>query len=950
MAFASNSKDKKIETEEWRKLDPNKLTDMMRHWYEIKSKYPDYIIAYRMGDFYESFYDDAKKISRLLGLTLTSRGVGENRCPLAGIPHKAVQHFKNLIKMGETVVIVDQLENPEIAQKEHRIVKRGITQILSPGTVIDENLLDSAVNNYLVSISLLGKTFGIAFIDLSCGDFFVSDYVLPKESFKNEDYSELFSFISRFEPVECILPSYLYKNKSFIEQFKDSMIREIIIKEFADYTYNYENAYQTMLDQFNCKNLDGFGIETLKASICAAGALLKFLSETQNTILSNVTKVKRYNKEEIMFLDSNTQKNLEILKNLADGTEYGSLLYIIDKTVSPMGKRLMKKIIVQPLLDKKKIEERLEVVKIFKEDALLRNDLREFLSQMGDMERIISRINYSRSSNARDLVNLKNSLKILPAIKHILSSLNNATLNKIIQEIHDYSDIIKLIESAIVDNPPITVTEGNIIRKGYNPRVDEMRDILNHGKDWILKYEESEKSKLGISSGFKIGFNRVLGYFIQITNNALKGVKLPDYYQKRQTVKNAIRFETPELKEMEVKILNADETIKDIEYEIFSKIREKVTTKTRNIQEDAYLISILDVLSALGETAALNNYCMPKIATHEKIIIKNGRHPVVEQLNYSEPFIPNDCYCDTEKEQLLVITGPNWSGKSTYLRQVALICLMAQIGSFVPADEAEIGIIDRIFTRIGASDDLSRGRSTFMIEMNETAQILHYCTRKSLVIIDELGRGTSTTDGKSIARAVMEYLHDAHTKTLFSTHFHELIDVNLPKMKNYHFLIHEEGKKLIFLRKLIPGGTDKSYGIHVAMMAGVPEKVTNRAFELVETIYSDENLNGKSMANISKDKQKEATPTKDVSKTEISLYSSSPSTAKKRSKKKKQIQTFLYIPKADELNPPLAPSNQKDDKIYSEIIKLIKKININQITPIDAMKILIELKEKLENI
>jgi len=926
MLKSSNDLNSNSKTEEWRKLNVNKLTEMMKHWYEIKSKYPNYIIAYRMGDFYETFYDDAKKVSNLLGLTLTSRGLGDSKCPLAGIPHKAIQHFKNLIKHGETVVIVDQLEDPEIAQQEHRIVKRGVTQILSPGTVIDENLLDSGINNYLVSISLLGNTFGIAFIDLSCGDFFVSDYNLPKNNFKDENYSELFSFLARFDPVEAILPSYLYKNQAFLSQFKDMMNREIIIKEFNDFAFKYENSYSKLLEHFNCKNLDGFGIENLKSSICAAGALLSFLFETQNTILPNITKIKNYISSEIMFLDANTKRNLELLKNLSDGTEYGTLLYILDKTKTPMGKRLIKKFIVQPLLNKKKIEERLEIVKIFKNDALLRNDLREYLSQMCDLERTISRINFSRSANARDLVNLKNSLKILPSIVKILSSINNSFINNLIKNIHDYSDIINLIESSIVENPPITVKEGNILKDGFDPRVDEMRDILKHGKDWILKYEESEKSKLGISTGYKIGFNRVLGYFIQITNNTLKAIKLPDYYQQRQTVTNGVRFETPQLKEMELKILNADESIKDIEYEIFCSIREKVSNKTSFIQEDAQIIAILDVLCSFGEVAALNNYCMPKIEDHEKIIIKKGRHPVVEQLNYSEPFVPNDCYCDTEKEQLLIITGPNWSGKSTYLRQVALICLLAQIGSFVPAEEAEIGIIDRIFTRIGASDDLSRGRSTFMIEMNETAQILNYATRKSLVIIDELGRGTSTTDGKSIALSVIEYLHNSFVKTLFSTHFHELIEISLPRIKNYHFLIKEEGKKLIFLRKLTPGGTDKSYGIHVAMMAGLPSEVINRAFELVENNSSNQNI-------IKIDSKRES---------EIKIEEKP-----KKEKVRKQIQTLLYIPTESSSQNPIEKQNYLDLDVL-EVVNYVKKIDINEITPKDAMKILIELKEKLE--
>ncbi|MCP4763817.1 MAG: DNA mismatch repair protein MutS [archaeon] len=895
------------EKNHWSKLNRNTLPPMMQNWYDIKSKYPDHLIAYRMGDFYEFFYEpDVSKCASLLGLTKTFRGSGPNRHPLAGIPHKAKQHFKNLIKMGETVVIVEQLESPSIAKAEKRIVKRGVVQIISPGTIIDESLLDASKNNYLVSIAQEGKEFGVAFIDLSCGDFFCTEFK------GNTSIMDLFSIITRFEPVECIISNKIKQNSEFLIALKENCNPNLIIKEYNMYAFQYDNSFQQLIEHFGTKSLDGFGISGMKAAICAAGAILSFLNETQKTVLKNITNIKRYLKEEIMYLDGNTQKNLEILRNLQDNSEYGSLVSILNRTVTPMGNRHLKKIIVQPLLSKKKIDERLSIVELFKKDALLCNDLRENLSGIGDMERIISRINYSRTANGRDLVFLKNALKILPSIKNTLGGIEIKPLKKLVGSFGDYTAIIKLIETALKDDPPITITEGGIIRDGYDSRIDEMRDSLKNGKDWVLNFEKEQKELLNISAGLKIGFNRVLGYFIQITDNAAKGKRIPEHYQQRQKLKGSTRYITEDLKQEEVQILNADETIKDIEYELFSSVREEVAKETKRIQEDAQSVSMLDIICSFGDIASKNNYCRPKIMEHDKVIIKNGRHPVIEQINYSEPFIPNNNYMDTDKDQILVITGPNWSGKSTYLRQVALITIMAQIGSFVPASEAEIGIVDRVFTRIGASDDLTRGQSTFMMEMNETAQILNYATGKSLVIIDELGRGTSTTDGKSIARAVLEFLHDKGIKTLFSTHFHELIEIHLSRMKNYHFLIKEEGRKLIFLRKLTEGGTDKSYGIHVAEMAGVPNNVVDRAFDLVETVYDDSNLNGKKSQSVKVPR---------------------PDPEKRKKKQKKTIQTLLFMPEKSEND--------------SEVIKKIKSVKLESLTPIEAMEFLIKLKNKL---
>ncbi len=903
---------------DWTQLKFSELPEMLKHWVEVKKRYPNYILAYRVGDFLEFMYDDAVKVSEKIGLTLTRRGSEPNKYALAGIPYKAKHQLKHLIKQGETVVIVDHLEDPTIARDLKRLVKRGVTQILSPGTVIDDELLEAKRNNYLVAISKTKDIFGIAFIDISSGDFFCTEFK------GNNGLDDLFSFISRFEPVEAILPDYLVKDTEFVANLKD--ICNLTVKEFDHFTFQLDNAKKALLDHFQTQSLEGYGIFDIDSAVCSAGALLSFLSETQKTVLPNITKISQYTQKEIMHLDSATQRNLEILRSLRDGSEYGTLISVINRTKTPMGNRMMRKLIVQPLLSKEKIETRLEIVGVFKRDTLLRNDVRELLSQIGDVERIISRINYIRTANARNLMNLKDALNVLPSLSHLLGGIDSVPLQSLLN-FHDYSSQIKIIENAIVEEPPTTITDGGIIKSGYDSRVDELRAILKNGKDWILKYEDELKNSLGVSVGIKIGFNRILGYYIQITDNAAKSIKIPENFQKRATLKGSTRYQTEDLKNIEIKILNAEETIQDVEYELFSKVREEVASKTKQIQEDSYKIAMLDILCGLGEAAAENNYNRPNITNDDKIVIKHGRHPVIEHVNYSEPFIPNNCYIDCDRVQILLITGPNWSGKSTYLRQVALITIMAQIGSFIPAESADVGIVDRVFTRVGASDDLVHGQSTFLMEMNETAQILHYATQKSLVIIDELGRGTSTSDGRAIARAVLERLHGMRVKSLFSTHFHELTDLQLDRLSNFHFLIREEGKKLVFLRQLIPGGTDKSYGIHVASMAGIPKPVIKRSFELVETDY---------------DAKREVLQTQNdqLESTENSREKSDIRVSKSKKGKKKSIQTILF---------PLEEIILTEGD-YAEIIEDLEKIDIENTTPLSALEKLSILKEKLNKI
>lgn len=897
------------------------LPEAMSHWYSIRKEYPaDFLIAYRMGDFYEFFYDDAVRVSKLLGLTLTQRGSGATRHPLAGIPHRATQHFKSLVKLGQTLIIVEQLEDPKTVKG--RIVRRGVIKILSPGTVVDDNLLDSKKANYICSIYREKGCYGFALAELSSGEFFVSEFL-------GKDAAQLLdAYLTRYSPVECVLPQDLNADIAFTTEIKDMI--KVIVKEHSQFQFLTQNARETLCKHFNIHNLASFGIEDKKYAISAAGGLLSFLLETQKEALSNLTKINCLHNNDYMFLDVNTQRNLELLWNTSDGSEYGTLFSVIDDTQTPMGTRLLKSWLVQPLLDKGQIEQRLDMVQFFFTHGEIRKELRELLNHIGDLSRLITRINYSSTANARDLLNIKSGLQICREIKAILNKCDEPRLKALNTEISDFSEIIGLIDRAIHETPPPTITEGGIIKDGYNAEIDDLRNIINHGKDWVLSFEEKEKKRLGIGAGLKVQFNRVLGYFIQITENAMQDIKLPPEYIQRQTLKGGIRFDTTELKSMETKILSADDNIKDLEYKAFQEVRTQVQKVTLPMQRNAEIIAILDIISNFAEIAQNYNYCRPKLATHQQITIKQGRHPVVERLLKKEPFVPNDTFMNTGSDQILIITGPNWSGKSTYLRQVALIVLLAQIGAFIPASEAEIGIVDRVFTRIGASDDLARGQSTFMMEMNETAQILHYATDRSLVIIDELGRGTGTADGQSISQAVIEYLHDAGIKTLFSTHFHQLINLKMPRIHNYHFKIIEtpETRKLIFLRQLVDGGTDKSYGIHVALMAGLPQRAVDRAFFLLEQALCNDKTPAPDPAQktLILENQKIPTPNKVPTMPETRELPVL--------KPRKLVQTALF------------PNPKYDD---SELVMLLRSLDLDNMTPLQAFEALKRLKEILKS-
>jgi len=735
--------------------------------------------------------------------------------------------------------------------------------------------------------------------------------------------------------------------------------------------------------------LNSFGLDDTEMAVQAAGGLLAFLKETQRDIIPNIFKINLIQEEEILHLDYITQRNLELTTSLWEKGKDTTLYKIFNHTLTPMGARLLKKVILQPLTKINEIEQRLNIVQKFKDDVFLRSDLREELKVIGDLERYINRINYSRNSNARDLNSLKNSLENIPKIKKLLQKLKIPEISKFIGKIDDFQEIRSIIEVSIKDNPPVTIKEGNIIKEGFNDKIDELQDILHNGKKYVLEYEKEQRARWKLNSGLKVGHNNILGYYIQITLKTLQYIpKILGDYVERQTLKNAKRYTTNELKKLEEKIVQAEEQINDLEYEVFCTIREKIVKETSKILETAKNIAYIDVLACFAEVAEKYNYCRPNVNNEDKIIIKAGRHPVIEQIDLTDRFIPNDCYLDADSEQILMITGPNMAGKSTYLRQVALICIIAQIGCFVPAKSATLGIIDQIYTRIGASDDLARRLSTFMIEMTETAKILNYATPKSLIIIDELGRGTSTSDGQSIAMATLEKLHELKAKTLFSTHYHQLTEINLPRVKNYHLdIIENDDGTINFVRKLRPGSTDKSYGIHVAKLAGIPDDVIIRAFEILDQIEKKDpfkatvikngevNAKGKYHDKLIREKIRELeklnleidTKRQQLNKCENDLILKEEELGKRsfeierlkaqldkpregeivskellpKKLEKKSVQTTFFKPKV--------VKEKIVDESVKELINILREIDINSITPIEAIKKLNELKEKLDN-
>ena len=864
---------------------------MMQHYLATKEKYKDCILFYRLGDFYEMFFDDAVNVSQELELTLTGKDCGqEQRAPMCGIPyHAAESYIAKLVQNGHKVAICEQLEDPKLAKG---IVKRDVIRVVTPGTVTESNLLEEKKNNFIMSIFKKGIFFGIAICDISTGDFYASE--IKEEN----NFERLLDEISRYSPSEIIANEMLTGCEEEISKIKerfDVYISEETEEKFSEDTENIYEQYALSDDKGNIVK----DLEKRLFAVSAINGLIKYIEDTQKTKLEHINRITIYTITKYMSLDINARRNLELTEKMRDKSKKGTLLWVLDKTSTSMGGRLLRRWISDPLIDENEINERLEAVEELKENIILRGELLDKLKGVYDMERLAGKIAYG-NVNARELNSLKASSSKLPEIKSMIKNSKSKMLRNLYEELDSLEDIYELIDKAIVDDPPILVTEGGVIKMGYNTEIDELKTAMTQGKTWLVQLEAREKEETGIK-GLKVGYNKVFGYYLEVTKSNLALV--PDRYIRKQTLTGGERYITEELKELESKVLGAEEKVVGLEYQAFVQIREQIKSQIQRVQKSALAISKLDVLCSFAQVAEDLNYCKPEVDRSGIIEIKEGRHPVIEKMLPAGSFVANDTYMDKESNRLSIITGPNMAGKSTYMRQVALITLMAQIGSFVPATSAHIGVVDKIFTRVGASDDLSMGQSTFMVEMMEVANILKEATSNSLVVLDEIGRGTSTYDGLSIAWAVAEYIEDKEkcgAKTLFATHYHELtgLENTLEGVKNYSIAVKEKGEDIIFLRKIVEGGTDESYGVHVARLAGVPKMVTQRANEILKQIERKNVLTNKTV-------EKE---------------------------NKKQVSGQL-----DMFNFKLA-----------EIAHELDKVNIDELTQIYALNTLVKIKEEMK--
>ena len=883
-------------------LTVGELTPMMQKYMETKNEYKDCILFYRLGDFYEMFFDDAITASRELEITLTGKSCGlEERAPMCGIPYHAMDIYLNkLVSKGYKVAICEQVEDPKQAKG---LVKREVTRIVTPGTNLAPQALDETKNNYLMCIVYIADKYGLSLADITTGEYFVTEI---------SDMSKLLDEIYKFRPTEVICNESFYMSGVDFEDLKGRL--GITVYSLESWYFDDAICKKDLLEHFKVSSFQSLGLEDMDCGIICAGALLQYLKETQKNSLAQLTHITPYVTAKYMMLDSSTRRNLELTETLREKQKRGSLLWVLDKTKTAMGARLLRKYIEQPLIEKKDILRRLDAVEELKDMAISREEIREYLSPVYDLERLITRIAYG-TANPRDLTSFMTSLKMLPSIHYILQEMNSELLKEIFKGLDPLEDICKLIDDAITDNPPLAMKEGGIIKDGYNEDVDRLRKAKTDGKCWLAKLEEDERDKTGIRT-LKIKYNKVFGYCIEVTNSYKDMV--PDYYIRKQTLTNAERYITPELKELEDTILGAEDKLYALEYELYQDVRNKIADEVERIQNTAKAVAAIDVFASLALVSERNNYVRPKINEKGVIDIKDGRHPVVEKMIPNDMFISNDTYLDEKKQRISIITGPNMAGKSTYMRQSALIVLMAQIGCFVPAKSANIGIADRIFTRVGASDDLATGQSTFMVEMTEVANILRNATPKSLLILDEIGRGTSTFDGLSIAWAVVEYISDSKllgARTLFATHYHELTELEgkIDNVNNYCIAVKEKGDDIVFLRKIVKGGADKSYGIQVAKLAGVPGIVIDRAKEIVEEL-SDEDI------------------TTRVS--EIAVRESSP-------KKQKKVKKY------DEVD--LAQMSLFDTVKDDDVLEELKNIDVGNMTPMDALNTIYRLQNTLKN-
>ncbi|MFQ9515449.1 MAG: DNA mismatch repair protein MutS [Eubacterium sp.] len=801
------------------------LTPMMKMYLETKKQHEDCIIFYRLGDFYEMFFDDATTASKEMEITLTGKSCGlKERAPMCGVPFHAVDTYINkLVTKGYKVCIVEQTEDPAQAKG---LVKREVVRIVTPGTNLNTAAIDEGKNNYLMSVAYIGGKFGISIADVTTGDYYVTEVGSERN---------VIDEINKFMPSEIICNHAFLMCGMDIDDIKNRL--SISVFELEQWYFDEDICSDVLREHFHIMNLSGLGISDMGLGIIASGSLLKYLYETQKNSLSHMTKLIPYSTNTFMILDTSTRRNLELCETLREKQKRGSLLWVLDKTKTAMGARTLRSYIEQPLISKEEIVDRQKVIEELNKSLITRDELREYLSPIYDLERLLSKISY-KSANPRDLIAFKTSLSMLPHIKNIITDFNSPLFQDIFNRLDTLEDITELISDSIMDDPPINIKEGGIIRTGYNQEIDRLRNAKTEGKTWLAQLESEERESTGIKN-LKIKYNKVFGYYIEVTNSFKNLV--PDYYTRKQTLANAERYTTDKLKELEDVIIGAEDKLFSLEYNIFTSIRDEIFNQINRIQQTAKAVAQIDVFASLAYVAERNHYVRPKINEKGIIDIKDGRHPVVEKMMSENMFIANNTYLDLNNNRLAIITGPNMAGKSTYMRQTALIVLMAQIGSFVPAKTANISICDKIFTRVGASDDLASGQSTFMVEMTEVANILRNATPKSLLILDEIGRGTSTFDGLSIAWAVIEHICDKKilgAKTLFATHYHELTELEgtLPGVNNFCISVKEQGDDIVFLRKIVAGGADKSYGIQVARLAGVPESVLNRAKELVNEL------------------------------------------------------------------------------------------------------------------
>lgn len=880
-------------------IDIDAVSPMMQHYIRMKKENRDSILFYRLGDFYEMFFDDAITVSKELELTLTGKNCGlPERAPMCGIPyHAAESYLTRLVNKGHKVAICEQLEDPKTAKG---IVKRGIIRVVTPGTNIDTASLDDSKNNYLMSIAFISDRFGIAVADISTGDFYVTEESSLR-AFLNE--------LSRYKPSEIICNEAFQICGVDLNELKDHM--HIAISVLDNYYFEDDLARRLLTRHFHVSSLKSLDLDDQSIKTVAAGAMLQYLKETQKSDLLNITRLQVYQDSNYMMIDSSSRRNLELTETLRDKEKRGSLLWVLDHTMTAMGARRLRQDIDKPLRKKDQIEKRLDAVSEFVSNPSDREELREYLSPVYDLERLLTRITY-KTANPRDLISFKSSIRLLPALKQTLSCMKSELILELNQVLDPLSDLYSLIDSAIDDDPPVSVHDGGIFKSGYNREVDELRDLKTHGKEWLANLEEEEREKTGIKN-LRIRYNKVFGYFIEVTNSYKDLV--PDRYIRKQTLTNAERFYTNELKEMEDKILGSEDRLTHLENQLYLELLDRIGQEIKRIQTTAKAISSLDVLLSLAYTADRNHYVRPSINTNGNLKIKKGRHPVIEQMLPEGSFVDNDTFLDNKDHRMAIITGPNMAGKSTYMRQTALIVLMAQIGSFVPAESADISIVNRIFTRVGASDDLASGQSTFMVEMNEVANILKNATKDSLLILDEIGRGTSTFDGLSIAWAVVEYVANPRligAKTLFATHYHELTELEgkLPGVHNYCSAVKEGKDGIVFLRKIVKGGADQSYGIEVAKLAGLPDAVIDRARELQEQLASN-----------------------DLSKIAENIASSSQKKGKKSEENDFDSRQMSFF------------TTETDDDIISEI----RKLDISHMTPIEAMNQLYRIQNKVNN-